>query len=116
MKSLNDEIYQPIIIKCRKCVNRVIGRTALDNQILILENGLIALNYFCWQCPCGKNDSWLAPLLPDDAPTIDNTVPDIQSIAHRSAALKKKMKKFGYTAKNKNADYQSQNQTAATDF
>lgn len=114
MKSLTDEIYQPKIIKCRKCNNRVIGRTALDNQILILENGLIALNYFCWQCECGKNDSWLAPLLPDVPETMDNLVPDIQTITHRSAALKKKMKKFGYTAKNNNADYQLENQTAAT--
>ncbi len=111
-KTLNDEIYQPKVIKCR--CGKTIGKTAFDSQVLILESGLVAYNYLCWKCVCGRNDSWLAPLLPDDAPTIDNTVPDIQTITHRSAALKKKMKKLGYKPKQNNPDYQSQNQTAAT--
>ena len=112
-RSLEHEIYKSKVIKCR--CGKTIGTTAFDSQVLILESSRIAVyNYLCWKCVCGKNDFVLAPLLPDVPKTIDNTVPDIQTITHRSAALKKKMQKLGYKPKQKQTDYQPNEQTAAT--
>ena len=87
-RSLDDKIYQPKVIKCGSC-HLTLGTTAADNQILILESGLIAFSWFSWQCPCGKNDSWLAPTLPDEVPTLDNQFPDVKELEKRTKGITK---------------------------
>lgn len=96
MKSLNDEIYANRSVKCSKCGKHLFD-VRFDAQCLVLSGGLVAFGFLAYQCgSCGRNGRFLSPTLPDELPTIDNQVPDIQTITHRSAALKKKMKKLGY--------------------
>lgn len=81
------------IINCKKCF-KVIGRTAFENQVLILENGLTAFNYLCWLCPhCKKSyDSWLAPDLSDGEQSNAEKYPDAQTIERRAGQIRKSFK------------------------
>lgn len=114
MKSLNDKIYADKFIRCR--CGFLIGETRLDGQCLILESGLIVFNYISVQCPQGHNLSWLAPLLPNEKINFDSEFPDSRQLADKAKAVRDVAlaKQFGYTAKDNNADYQFENQTAAT--
>jgi hypothetical protein len=102
MRNLTDKIYQDRRIFCKGDCNRVIGETRLDGQILILESGLIAFNYFAWQCLCGRNGSWSAPLLPNEAETLDALHPDTIELQNRAKKIscgvtKKKLASVGVT-------------------
>ncbi len=106
--------YSDRTIFCAKCRKHLFD-VRMDAQILILESGLIAFGFLAYQCgSCGKSGRFLSPILPDVVPTIDNQVPDIQTITHRSAELKKKMKKFGYRPKQQNAECEKQENPAVT--
>jgi hypothetical protein len=106
--------YSDRTIFCAKCRKHLFD-VRMDAQILILESGLIAFGFLAYQCgSCGRNGRFLSPILPDELPTIDNQVPDIQTITHRSAALKKKMKEFGYRPKQQDADEQIKENFAVT--
>ncbi len=114
-KDVTHEVYQDRVIICRKeSCRKVIGETRLDGQILILESGLIALNYLCYYCVCGKSASWLAPILPKEKPTIDNQIPDVGDIIHKALTLKEKAKKLGYRLKEKHPGEQHQQNRAAS--
>jgi hypothetical protein len=112
-RTLEDEVYKNKIIACRKC-QKVIGETRMQGQILILESGLIVFNYLCWRCDCNKSASWLAPILPTEKPTLDNTVPDVGDIIHKALTLKEKAKKLGYRPKQKYPGEQHQQNRAAS--
>ena len=106
--------YSDRTISCSKCRKRLFD-VRMDAQILILESGLIAFGFLAYQCgSCGRNGRFLSPTPPDVVPTIDNQVPDIQIITHRSAELKNKMKCLGYRPKQQNADEQVKEYPAVT--
>lgn len=88
------------IVKCKKC-HRTIGRTAFDSQVLILENGLVAFNYFCYRCPCNTYDFWIAPELPTKELTNLEKHPDGQMIERKAVKIRKDYK----AAKSKNGKF-----------
>jgi hypothetical protein len=116
-KNLSHEVYQDKVISCRKC-QKVIGHQKLDGQVLILESGLIAFNYLCWRCPspCNLAASWLAPILPGEAPTNANQSPDVGDIIHKALSVKEKAKKLGYREKQKRYQPNQTNQPKTADF
>ena len=83
---ISSKIYQDRQIRCLSC-SKFIGFQKLDAQILILANGLTVFNYFSFQCECGKNASWQAPLLPNESPTVDNLYPDTEELRSRAKKL-----------------------------
>ena len=87
-RDLSHKIYKDKIIQCRNVAcRRIIGKTAFDSQVLLLESGLACFSFFSWQCSCGKNSSWQSPLLPEEAETPDALFPDEAELQSRIKKL-----------------------------
>lgn len=79
------------IIRCR--CGAIIGKTAFDSQVLILESGLVLFNYACFMHSCGSYGNFLAPELPEDDLSNLEKFPDTQTIERRAVKIRSNFRK-----------------------